>query len=271
VNVRRLLLLTSVVLSISVAASAQSTSPAPVSSQTPSTSASSLDEWTGFYAGGNLGVASQAFSGQVSFLTAIGPGSSVAPLDLGALSASGGTIGVQAGYGLKLTRTLIGGLEVQMTRTSPLAVGPSGSATAPADQVTVQGGLATSIRARAGTTVMRGLFLYGTIGAAITRVTAAGALSGTNASLVPNSSATQTMKGATFGVGGEYAPWRQGTLEHVTIGAEFRHASLGTQTFTFAPTGASLPEILQPITGTIASHTNEFDVRVNYRFSLRKR
>ena len=63
-NVRRHVFLTGVALLFSAAASAQSTAPSLAPNQRL-VRIHVTDDWTGLYAGGNVGHVSQAFAGQV--------------------------------------------------------------------------------------------------------------------------------------------------------------------------------------------------------------
>jgi opacity protein-like surface antigen len=130
----------------------------------------------------------------------------------------------------------------------------------------------TSIRARAGTEMMPGLFVYGTVGVAMTKVTVTGTYPAAGQIAAATGFETRTMKGLALGVGGEYAPWKRGNLERLTIGAEFRHAALGTQSFNTANVQVTAaPGVSETAVAVLSASGNEFDIRVNYRFSLGKR
>jgi opacity protein-like surface antigen len=181
------------------------------------------------------------------------------------------------GYNVKLTSALIGGVEVQLAHASATeseSAGPQSAASVffiPADTFTVDAGRLTSIRGRVGTAMTRDLFLYGTIGVAMTKVTASGVFPAIGSFQAASGSESHTMKGLTIGVGADYAPFHAGTLRQLTIGAEFRHASLGSQAFDFGDVDIfQPPPIIEPALGTITLSANEFDVRVNFRYPLKK-
>jgi opacity protein-like surface antigen len=260
VRVRLAVFVTSAASLISVAAGAQSTSPAPATN--PSHSERATDDWTGFYAGANFGHVSQEFSEQaLLFVGADGtvhrPGTALGPG-----SAGSGTVGFQVGYDMKLMRRLVGGLEVQLTRSSPLAFG-LGNGVLDVDLRSFRGGLATTPTARLGATISKALLAYGTAGAALTHITAVDAIALPGVIVNP---AAATVSGLALGFGAEYTPGRHGVLSHLRMGADFRHVSPGTRPF-------PLVSLYNPVSipGTLTSHTNQFDVRVNYRFSGRRR
>lgn len=265
--------MTSVLTVLSTAAWAQAGQPAPASRP------ASTDGWTGLYFGANVGHVSHAFTGTIDFGSVVAGGINfpAESADFGATNAGSATIGVQAGYAARLTGSLIGGLEVQLTHSSATVVSSAGTLPAnviffiPTDTLTKASGLITSIRGRAGTAMTPNLFVYGTIGVAMTKVTATGEFPATTVGNTTfpeaNGSQSQLMKGLTIGVGAEYAPWKRGSLERLTIGAEFRHASLGTQTFNLGNVEVvSNPATFDPAIATLSAHANEFDIRVNYRF-----
>jgi opacity protein-like surface antigen len=259
VRSRLAVFVTSAASLVSVAAGAQSASPAPATN--PLHSERATDDWTGFYAGTNFGHVSQEFSEQALFFvgadgtvhrpgTALGPG-----------SAGSGTVGVQVGYDMKLMRRLVGGLEVQITRSSPLV--RLGNGVLDVDLRNFRGGLATTPTARFGAVITKALLAYGTAGAALTHITAVDAVALPGVIVNP---ASATVRGLAIGFGAEYAPRRHGLLSHLRVGADFRHVSPGTRPF-------PLVSLYNPVSipGTLTSHTNQFDVRVNYRFSGRRR
>jgi opacity protein-like surface antigen len=259
VRVRLAVFVTSAASLISVAACAQSTSRAPATN--PSHSERATDDWTGFYAGANSGHVSQVFSEQaLLFVGADGtvyrPGTALGPG-----SAGSGTVGFQVGYDMKLMRRLVGGLEVQLTRSSPL-VG-LGNGVLDVDLRSFRGGLATTPTARFGAAITKALLAYGTAGAALTHITAVDAVALPGVIVNP---ASATIRGLALGFGAEYAPRRHGLLSHLRVGADFRHVSPGTRPF-------PLVSLYNPVSipGTLTSHTNQCDVRVNYRFSDRRR
>ncbi len=194
------------------------------------------------------------------------------------MSAGSGAIGVQAGYGIRLAPYLVGAVELQFIRAPagpvPQLVGaqapPNGLFNA-ADSLAVAAGSTTTIRVRAGTSMARHVFVYGTVGVAMTSVTTTGVFPAFGSFPAAGNSQSRTMKGLTIGVGAEYAPFKSPSLRHMTIGAEFRHASLGSQTFDFGDVAVQSPAPAQPALGTITVSTNEFDVRVILRFPMKKK
>jgi opacity protein-like surface antigen len=284
VSVRVVAVLTSIVLCGSAAARAQSaTSGPPSQAQGAGRShAAPTDDWTGLYFGANVGHASATLSGPVTFagFAASGQTLSAETVTLGPASAGSGTVGVQAGYGIRLARYLVGALEVQFTHGSsapaPQLVGAQANAPGniffiAADSLAVTAGSTTSILVRAGTPMARGVFVYGTVGVAMTSVTATGIFPAIGSFPAAGNSLARTMKGLTIGVGAEVAPFKSPSLRHVTIGAEFRHNSLGTQTFDFGDVDVfQPPPVVEPALGTITVSTNEFDVRVNVRFPMKR-
>src|SRR5579863_9893825 len=221
-------------------ASAQSASTAGPPAQAGQSSERATDDWTGLYFGANVGHASAAFSGPVTFagFTSGGQTQSAETVTLGPSSAGSFAIGVEAGYGVRLAHYLVGAIEVQLTH-APAAPAPQlvgGQATGniffiPSDSLAVATGATTSIRVRAGTPMARGVFVYGTIGVAMTPVTTTGIFPAVGSFPAAGSSQSQTMKGLTIGMGAEFVPFKSPSLRNMTIGAEFRHTSLGTKTF----------------------------------------
>ena len=255
---------------------AQPSAQAGQAGQSPSTAA---DDWTGLYFGGAVGHASAAFSGPVTFASVTSGNQTVpaATVTLGPVSAGSVAIGVQAGYGVLLAPYLVGAIEVQLTRapvapvpqlvgTQAIAGGPFG----PADSVAVTAGKTTSVRVRVGTTMARGAFVYGTLGVAMTSVTATGIFPAVGAAPAAGNSQSRTMKGLTIGVGAEVAPFKSPSLRHLTIGAEFRHTALGSETFDFGDVDVvQSPPIVEPALGTITVTANEFEVRAIFRFPMK--
>jgi opacity protein-like surface antigen len=231
------------------------------------------------YFGANVGHASATLSGPVTFAS-VTSGSQTLPAEtvtLGPVSAGSVAIGVHAGYGVKLAPYLVGAIEVQLTH-APVAPEPQLAGTQaiangsfiPADSLAVATGSTTSIRMRAGTPMARGAFVYVAVGVAMTSVTSTGIFPAVGALPAAGNSQSRTMKGLTIGVGAEFEPFRSPGLRHMTIGAEFRHTSLGSQTFDFGDVEISQPPIVTPALGTIAVTANEFDVRVIVRFPVKK-
>jgi opacity protein-like surface antigen len=280
VNVGRLALLAGAILLVGSTAHAQTQVPPPQRPASPAAPASaSSDDWTGIYAGGNLGGASTSFSGPVSFSSfafngTTMPGESVA---IGPVSSGSGTIGLQAGYAAHLTRTLIGGLEFQITRASPTVSVTAGDQAKglnyfiPADTFAMKGGAMKSLRGRLGAAMAPDLLVYGTLGVAFTTVTANGTFPVSGSFPAAAGTDIHTMKGVTIGAGAEYAPFKTGTLRAISIGAEFRHASLGTVSFDFGNVDIfQPPPVFEPAIGVIKVSANEFDVRINVRFGAWK-
>jgi opacity protein-like surface antigen len=280
VSVRVVAMLLSILLALSTAARAQSASNSPQSPSAVQSKGMQLDDWTGLYVGANVGHVSGTFGGPVTFGSFTSGGQTVPAetVTLGPVSAGSGTIGVQAGYGVKLVRDLVGALEVQFTRGSPMpvpqAVGAQATGNAffiPTDSLAMTAGSTTTIRLRAGTTMARAVFVYGALGVEMTSVTATGTFPASGSLPAANGSQSRTMKGLTIGVGAEYAPFKSPSLRHVTIGAEFRHTSLGAEAFDFGDVELSQPPpVVEPAVGTITVSTNEFDVRVNVRFPKKR-
>jgi opacity protein-like surface antigen len=280
VSVRVVAVLSSILLLLSTAARAQSASSSPQSPSAVQSTAAPLDDWTGLYVGANVGHLSGTFGGPVTFAS-FTSGSQTVPAEtvtLGPVSAGSATVGVQAGYGMKLASYLVGALEVQFTHASPAllpqAVGAQAASKTfflPTDSLAMTAGSTTSIRLRAGTTMARGVFVYGALGVEMTSVTATGTFPANGSFPAANGSQSRTMKGLTIGVGAEYAPFKSPSLRHVTMGAEFRHVSLGTEAFDFGDVDVfQPPPVVEPALGTITVSTNEFDVRVNFRFPKKK-
>ena len=287
-NVRRVALLTGAIALVASAAMAQTPVPPP---QTPVTPASpSADDWVGIYAGGNLGHLSTSFNGPTAFPTFTASdgtthvGESVLIGLTGPLSSGSGTIGLQVGYAGRLTRSLIGALEFQMTKASPAVAVTVGTQAQglndfiSSDTLALKAASMKSLRARVGTAMTPDLFVYGTFGVAFSSVTATGTfpatVSGGQTFPAASGTDTHTMKGLTIGAGAEYAPFKQGSLRALTVGAEFRHASLGTVAFNFGTVDvyhdASGNPTLEPAIGNITVSVNEFDVRINVRFGAIK-
>lgn len=280
VSVRVVAVLSSILLVSSTAARAQSASSSPQSPTAVQSTAVPLDDWTGLYVGANVGHVSGTFGGPVTFASFTSASQTVPAqtVMLGPVSAGSATIGVQAGYGIKLARYLVGALEVQLTHASPASVPQPVGAQAtgksffiPTDGLAVSAGSMTSIRLRAGTTIAHGVLLYGALGVEMTSVTATGTFPANGSFPAASGSQSRTMKGLTIGVGAEYAPFKSPSLRHVTIGAEFRHSSLGSEAFDVGDVQLSAPPpVVEPALGTIAVSMNEFDVRVNFRFPKMK-
>lgn len=280
-SVRGVAVLMSILVSWSTAvAGAQSAPQAAPSSQAGQPSAKATDDWTGLYVGAHLGHASATFSGPVTFAS-VTSGSQTVPAEtvtLGPISTGSGSIGVQAGYGVKLAPYLVGAIELQFTHAPaapvPQLVGAQAIANGPflpGDSLAVTAGSTTLIRMRAGTAMAPGVFVYGTVGVAVTPVTAAGIFPASGAVPAAGNSRSRTMKGLTIGVGAEIAPFKSPSLRHMTIGAEFRHTSLGSQTFDVADVDVfQAPTVVDPALGTMTVHANEFDVRVIFRFPMKK-
>jgi opacity protein-like surface antigen len=281
VSVRAIAAVMSILVSWSTAeARAQSASKGEQAPQAAQSSASATDDWTGLYLGADVGHVSATFSGPVTFAAFTSGHETVAAesVTLGPVSAGSGAIGVQAGYGVRLAPYLVGAIELQFTRapagTVPQLVGtqaPANGLFSPADTLAVAAGSTTSIRVRAGTAMARDVFVYGTVGVAMTSVTTTGIFPAFGSFPAAGNSLSRTMKGLTIGVGAEYAPFKSPSLRHMTIGAEFRHASLGSQTFDFGDVAVQSPAPAQPALGTITVSTNEFDVRVILRFPMKKK
>jgi opacity protein-like surface antigen len=170
----------------------------------------------------------------------------------------------------------VGAIELQFTHAPVAPVPQLVGAQAPpgfipADSLAVTTGSTTSIKVRAGTPMARGVFVYGTVGVAMTPVTTTGLFPAIGAFPAAGNSQSQTMKGLTIGVGAEVAPFKSPSLRNMTIGAEFRHTSLGTKTFDFGDVDIfQPPPVVEPALGTISVSANEFDVRVIYRFPMKK-
>jgi opacity protein-like surface antigen len=220
------------------------------------------------------------FSGPVTFASFTSGSQTLAAetVTLGPVSAGSGAIGVQAGYGAKLGPYLVGALEVQFTHASaapvPQLVGAQATGNIffiPADSLALTAGSTTSIRVRAGTAMAPRVFVYGTVGVGMTSVTATGIFPAIGTFPAAGNSQSRTMKGLTIGVGAEYAPFTDPSLRHLTIGAEFRHTSLGSQAFDFGDVDVfQPPPVVEPALGTITASTNEFDVRLTFRFPMKK-
>jgi len=280
VSVRVVAVLSSILLVLSTAARAQSASSSPQSPSAVQSTTVPLDDWTGLYVGANVGHVSGTFGGPVTFASFTSASQTVAAetVTLVPVSAGSAAVGVLAGYGIKLAPYLIGALEVQFTHGSPTsvpqAVGAQATGNAffiPSDSLAMMAGSTTSIRLRAGTTMARGVFVYGALGVEMTSVTATGSFPANGSLPAANGSQSRTMKGLTIGVGAEYAPFKSPSLRHVTIGAEFRHSSLGTEAFDFGNVEVSgPPAVVEPALGTTSVSMNEFDVRVNFRFPKKK-
>jgi opacity protein-like surface antigen len=268
--------LSSILLVSSTAARAQSASSSPQSPKAVQSTAVPLDDWTGLYVGANVGHVSGTFGGPVTLasFTSLSQTVPAETVTLGPVSAGSATVGVQAGYGLKLASYLVGAVEVQFSHASPAlpaqALGAQATSKTffiPTDSLMMTAGSTTSIRLRAGTTMARGVLVYGALGVEMTGVTAMGSFPANGSIPAVNGSQSRTMKGLTIGVGAEYAPFRSPSLRHVTIGAEFRHTSLGTEAFDFGDLEISQPPpVVEPALGAISVSMNEFDVRVNFRF-----
>ena len=287
VTVRAVAILTSILVSAGTGvARAQSVSQAEPTAQASQSSSRAADEraiddWTGLYFGANVGHASTTFSGPVAFagFTSAGQTQAAETVTLGPVSAGSGAIGILVGYGVKLVPSLVGAIEVQLTRAgaapAPQLVGSQATGNSdfiPADSLAVTTGSTKSIRVRAGTPMARGVFIYGTVGVAITPVTTTGIFPAVGAFPAAGNTQSQTMKGLTIGVGAEVAPFKSPSLRNMTIGAEFRHTSLGTKTFDFGDVDVfQPPPVVEPALGTVAVSMNEFDVRVIFRFPMRKR
>jgi opacity protein-like surface antigen len=281
VSLRSVVALMSILVSWSTAvACAQSVSTAAPSTQAGQSSSRATDDWTGVYFGATLGHVSATFSGPVTFAT-FTSGSQTLPAEtvtLGPVSAGSGAVGVQVGYGARLAPYLVGAFEVQFTRASPASVPQLVGAQAtgniffiPADSLAVIAGSTTSIRIRAGTAMARNVFVYGTVGVAMTPVTATGIFPAVGSFPAAGNFQSRTMKGLTIGVGAEYAPFTGPSLRNLTIGAEFRHTSLGSQAFDFGDVDVfQPPPVVEPALGTIAASMTEFDVRVTLRFPIKK-
>jgi opacity protein-like surface antigen len=274
-------LLMSILLSCATGvARAQSAPTAQPSAQARQSSSTATDDWTGLYFGANVGHASASFSGPVTF-AAFTSGSQRTPAEsvtFGPASAGSAAIGLQAGYGVRLASSLVGAIEVQFTHAPvapvPQLVGAQAPATGvfiPADSLAVATGSTTSIRMRVGAPMARGVFVYGTVGVMMAPVTTTGIFPAVGSFPAAGNSQSKTMKGLTIGVGAEFVPFKSPSLRHMTIGAEFRHASLGSQTFDFGDVVVSQPPpVLEPALGTITVTANEFDVRVIYRFPMKR-
>lgn len=248
-------------------ASTQTTQPSPTPA--PAT----VDDWTGVYFGGNFGSVSTTMGGPVTFASFTSGGSLQPAQSITLPSTSAGSfgIGLQVGYATKLTRALVGGLEFEITHASPTITQTAGAqATAngyfiPTDSFTTSGGKVMSLRLRIGTGMAHGVFVYGTLGAAFTTVTAAGAFPASGSLPAASGSQSQLMRGLTIGVGAEFA-LPQPSLQGFTIGAEFRHASFGTVTFDFANVNIAPPPVAaQPAFGALSVSANQFEVRISYR------
>jgi opacity protein-like surface antigen len=276
VNVRLAALLTGGALLCGTPARAQ----APTAAR-PAATASSLDEWTGFYFGGSLGAAPTTFTAPITLagFTASGLTVATGTVTVGPASAGSLAAGLHVGYGFKLTPTLLAAGELQLAHLSPSLtqsafVQAAGSQLfLPTDSFTVSSGRVTSLRGRVGTPMRHGLLVYGTVGVAITTVTGTGAFPAlTRASgTLPAAAGTDshTMKGVTLGVGADYAPFRGPGLRSVTIGAEFRHTSFGTVAFDFGNVTVNQPPpLVEPATGAVSVSANEFDIRVNVRLKM---
>lgn len=277
-HVRRLVVLTgAVVLAASVAQAQTQVPPPQVPAQAaapPSQYGPSANDWTGVYAGGNLGGVSTSFSGPVSLASFVVAGTThpAESVALSPMSGGSGIIGLQVGYAGRLSPSLIGALEFQLSHASPtIAVAAGSQATstanfAAADTFDVKAGAMSSLRARVGTAMAPDLFVYGTLGVAFTSVTADGAFPANGSLPASSGTDTHTMKGLTIGAGAEYAPFKQGNLRALSIGAEFRHAALGTVSFNLGSVNVQPAPTTQPAIGTISVSSNEFDVRINVRF-----
>lgn len=276
-HVRRLFPLAGALTLIAAVAQAQTQVPppqVPAQAVPASAPAPSANDWTGIYAGGNLGGVSASFNGPVSFASFASngtttPGESVV---IGPISGGSGTIGLQGGYMAHLTPQLIGGLEFQITHASPtidVAVGDQAKLLndfSAGDTLEMKAGAMKSLRARVGATMAPDLLVYGTLGVAFTSVTATGTFPPSGTRLAGSGTDTRTMKGLSIGAGAEYAPFKYGALRALSIGAEFRHASLGTVPFNFGSLTLGPGPTTEPAIGTIKVSANEFDVRVNVRF-----
>jgi opacity protein-like surface antigen len=276
VTVRLAALLTSAVLVSGTPARAQA--PAPARQAAPAAGPSSLDDWTGVYVGATLGAAPTTITAPVSLagFTANGQTVPTATVTVGPAGAGSLVAGLEAGYAFRLTPALLAAGELELAHVSPSLTQLAGAQAAgspvflPTDSFTVRGGHVTSIRLRVGTPMRRGVLLYGTIGAAITSVTGMGSFPALTSPLgvFPAVAGTDshTMKGVTIGVGADVAPFKRGTLQNVTIGAEFRHTSFGTVAFDFGNvTVAQPPPLVEPAVGMVSVSSNEFEIRVNMR------
>jgi opacity protein-like surface antigen len=280
-SVRVVVVLMSILLCCGTVIRAQTEASGPRSQGVGRSSSVSTDDWTGLYFGANVGHASTTFGGPITF-AAFTSGQQTFPAEtvtLGPISAGAGSVGVQAGYGVRLAPSLVGALELEFAHASaapvPQLVGAQATAAngffMPADSLVATTGSTTSILVRAGTPMARGVFVYGTVGVAMTSVTATGIFPAFRSLPAAGNSLSRTMKGLTIGVGAEVAPFKGQNLRHVTLGAEFRHNSLGTQTFDFGDVEiVQPPPVVEPALGTITVSTNEFDVRVIVRFALKK-
>lgn len=281
VTLRALTVLVSILVSWGTGvARAQSASKAEPPAHAGQSSSTATDDWTGPYFGANVGYGSATFSGPITFASVTSGTQTIQAetVTLGPTSAGSFAIGVQAGYGVRLAPFLVGAIEVQFTHAPrapvPQLVGAQATGNAffiPSDSVAVSTGSITWIRVRAGTPMTRGVFVYGTIGVAMTPVTATGVFPAIGSFPAAGNSQSQTMKGLTIGVGAEFTPFKSSSLRHMTIGAEFRHTSLGSKTFDFGDVDVfQPPPIVEPALGTIAVSTNEFDVRAIFRFPMKK-
>jgi opacity protein-like surface antigen len=257
--------LTSAALLVGASAYAQSASPTPATNQ--SRSESLTDEWTGFYAGANVGHLSQALGGAEAFPIFATVQTPTVSISFPSRVSGSAGFGIQVGYASTLTHDLVGGLDVRLSHSSPAGEGPGGvGVLGVTDDTTFRGGLGASVRARLGLAMTHRLLLYAIVGEAMSRLTAEENFLG-----VTNGSITHTMKGPAVGLGAEYAPWKRHALDRLTLSAEFVHAWLGTQTFAFAPVGTAPTGVIIPTSASVTSQTNQFDVRLNYCFSVRRR
>jgi len=258
-NTRLSAFLTLAMWLVGAAAYAQSAPP-----ENHSRSERATDDWAGFYVGANFGHMSETFSEFAGFPPIVGPDGSVihSGETLGPASGGSGTIGFQVGYDRRLFRGLFGGLEVQLTRASPLAFG-LGNGVLDVDLRSFHGGLSTSARVRVGAPLTTGLLVYGTAGAALSRVTAIAATSLPGVIVDPTSA---RMKGLTVGFGAEYALLKRGRHARLAVGAEYRRLLPDSESFPFASLyfPGSTP-------GELTTHANELDVRVKFRFAIKSR
>ena len=230
--------------------------------------------WTGFYAGGNVGGDWGSFSSDPFGFTATPAPLAVIPLlftgspNVGLSgSATPGVIGGgQFGYNWQLDRFVVGwegdvqGTSLQQSVSSlmfpncgAVGIGVFGCSTTPG-KVTASEIVQGSVRLRLGYALNRWL-VYGTGGWATADLKVTSAAAATPPAFFnPTSSNTEILNGWTLGAGFVYA-----LTDTISLGAEYRHTDFGRAQFPVVAGGTTGGFIAVPVRGAIGAFSTGGD------------
>ncbi len=269
---RKAVLFVALLLVAAPCAHAQSTAAAdqpsaPKTSAVPPRTPTHLADWTGFYAGANIGHASATFAGPISFAAFTTTTGLTIPTNTVPFNTSGGSLsaGGQVGYNVAV-RNLITGIETTFNIAKPSGNMVAGNTVIgtgdfiPTDSFTASSSWNMSIRGRVGG-VTHGTLIYATAGIAFSNLSISSIFPATGVFPAAAGTDAHTVAGATFGFGAEHA-----IRKNIIIGAEYSHTSFGSTSLNLGTVEIfTPPTVNEPAIGNIKMTTNEFGIRINFR------